>query len=602
MFTGRVTGAVGALALMMSAGLAFGQGGAGKWAVLELDGPVVEAPEGFEWLFGAEKPLFRDVIEAVRAARDNDLGGIVVQVKDLQLSATQIEELGAALKHVREGGAKVHLFAENFGPAELTLGAYADQIVMQSGGSVTLPGMHMEEMFLADTLGWVGVKADFVQVGDYKGASEMFARNAPSPTWDESINTMLDGLYANQRATLKAGRKLDDAGLDAAMKSAWMASGQSAIEAKLIDAQIDLPDLPAHLEKVTGAKVSWAAPIAGKAEQHLDMSNPFALLAKLGQQPDNTPTGPTIAVVHITGSIVDGESSAGGLLGGGGSVGSRTIRKALSEIEKQELVKGVVVRIDSPGGSATASEMIWQGLRRVAKTKPVYVSIGSMAASGGYYIAVGGDKVFANPSSIVGSIGVVGGKFVMQGLYDMVKAGVVERSRGPMASMMSTKSVWSPQERELVRQKMTETYDLFASRVSAGRPGIDLKKTAEGRLFAGTQARELKMVDEIGGLHDAVTALASKLGLEDYEVRDYPGPRSLDEMLKGFLPGMASAPVGGAGPVSANAANVASVGLAGLEAIMGPRAFAQVRSQLSALLQMREERVMLVMPRIVVVK
>ncbi|MDX2018257.1 MAG: signal peptide peptidase SppA [Planctomycetota bacterium] len=599
MFRGQVTGAVGALALMMSAGLAFGQGEAGKWAVLELDGPVLEAPEGFEWLFGAEKPLFRQMIESVREARDNDLGGIVVQVKDLQLNGTQIEELGAALRYVREGGTKVHVFAENFGPAELTLGAYADQIVMQSGGSVTLPGMHMEEMFLADTLGWVGVKADFVQVGDYKGASEMFARSAPSPTWDESINTMLDGLYANQRATLKAGRKLDDAGLDAAMKSAWMASGQSAIEAKLIDAQIDLPDLPAHLEKVTGAKVSWAAPIAGEPESSLDMSNPFALLAKLGQQPDNTPTGPTIAVVHITGSIVDGESSAGGLLGGGGSVGSRTIRKALSEIEKEELVKGVVVRIDSPGGSATASEMIWQGLKRVAKTKPVYVSIGSMAASGGYYIAVGGDKVFANPSSIVGSIGVVGGKFVMQGLYDMVKAGVVERSRGPMASMMSTKSVWSPQERELVRQKMTETYDLFASRVSAGRPGIDLKKTAEGRLFAGTQARELKMVDEIGGLHDAVTALASKLGLEDYEVRDYPGPRSLDEMLKGFLPGMASAPVGGA---SANAANVASIGLAGLEAIMGPRAFAQVRSQLSALIQMREERVMLVMPRIVVVK
>jgi protease-4 len=590
-----------ALALALAAGAAFAQGEAGKWAVLELDGPVLEAPEGFEWLFGAEKPLFREMIEAVREAREQELGGIVVQVKDLQLSATQIEELGAALKHVREGGAKVHLFAENFGPAELTLGAYADQVVMQSGGSVTLPGMHMEEMFLADTLGWVGVKADFVQVGDYKGASEMFARNAPSPTWDESINTMLDGLYANQRAALMAGRKLDNAGLDAAMKTAWMASGQSAIEAKLIDAQIDLPELSSHLEKATGAKVSWAASIAGQAEASLDMSNPFALLAKLGQQPDNTPTGPTIAVVHITGSIVDGESTAGGLLGGS-SVGSRTIRKALSEIEKEELVKGVVVRIDSPGGSATASEMIWQGLRRVAKTKPVYVSIGSMAASGGYYIAVGSDKIFANPSSIVGSIGVVGGKFVMQGLYDMVKAGVVERSRGPMASMMSTKSVWTAQERELVRQKMTETYDLFASRVSAGRPGIDLKKTAEGRLFAGTQARELKMVDEIGGLHDAVAALASTLGLEDFEVRDYPGPRSLDEMLKGFLPGMASAPIGGASPASANAANVAAVGLAGLEAIMGPRAFAQVRSQLSALMQMREERVMLVMPRIVVVK
>ncbi len=218
--------------------------------------------------------------------------------------------------------------------------------------------------------------------------------------------------------------------------------------------------------------MSWAAPIAGEPESSLDVSNPFALLAKLGQQPDNTPTGPTIAVVHITGSIVDGESSAGGLLGGGGSVGTPDHPQGAFRDREGRAGQGCGGADRFAGRSATASEMIWQGLKRVAKTKPVYVSIGSMAASGGYYIAVGGDKVFANPSSIVGSIGVVGGKFVMQGLYDMVKAGVVERSRGPMASMMSTKSVWSPQERELVRQKMTETYDLFASRVSAGRRGL----------------------------------------------------------------------------------------------------------------------------------
>jgi protease-4 len=328
----------------------------------------------------------------------------------------------------------------------------------------------------------------------------------------------------------------------------------------------------------------------------------MALLGLLTKQPETKPKKPTIAVVHIDGAIIDGDSKSGGIMGGEAEVGSRTIRNALEDVLDEDLIKGVVIRIDSPGGSAVASEIIWQGIRRVAAKKPVWVSVGSMAASGGYYCAVAGDKIYVNPSSVVGSIGVVGGKISMQGLYDLLKVHVVGRGRGPRAGMFASSQQWSPQDFASVKSKMAQTYALFTKRVSAGRKGIDLSKTAEGRLFTGDKAIDMKMADAVGGLDDCISDLAKAQNMDDFAVMDYPGPKPLGEVLEDALKGFgASAPrIQGASGLSEGMARAQLLGA--IREVVGPKAWKQMAPSIEGFLQLRDEPVLLISPKVMVVK
>lgn len=571
-------------------------------ALIEIHGPLHEQAAPLSWLTGgSEHPTLRNIVQLIHdVANDTSLKALVIRLREAELQMTQIEELSSAIKRVRDAGKKVHLFADGYSTPELVLGSHCDEVTIQTGGGVMFPGMYMEEMYLADTMAWAGLKPQMVQVGDYKGANEQMMRSAPSPQWDQNINGLLDSMYGNVRAAIKSGRKLDDAKLDEAMRQNWMSLADTAKKTGLVDAIIDLPGLSKHLETAYGSEISWTNFEIEKTDAKLDMSNPFAMLSKLTSQPRNSPTRDALAIVYINGPIMDGESQQGGLMGGS-SVGSTTIRRALSEIEDEDLFKGVVVRVDSPGGSAIASEVIWQGIRRLSEKKPVWISVGSMAASGGYYCLVAGQKVYVNPSSIVGSIGVVGGKVSMTGLFDKAKIKTVGRERGPMGRMLASSAPWTEAEQGFVRAKMTETYELFTSRVSAGRKGIDLSKTAEGRLFTGNDAVKLNMADKIGGLDDAITDLAAELKLAEgeYQTFEFPGPKGLSEILGEMLGGMASAPSVGA--AIGEQAGPAMVG-ATLKELVGEKHWPQVRDQMTALMQLRTEPVLLTSPKAILVK
>lgn len=572
-------------------------------ATLELEGALKDRPDEMGLIFGkSDSHTLQDVVEAIKQVGDDDaLDGIVIQMRDAEMGATQVEEISAAIREIRGKGKKVHLLADAYGTVELMLGAACDEVIAQTGAPVSMPGLYMEEMFLADTLAWAGLKADYVQVGDYKGASEQMARSSPSPQWSQNIEGLLDSMYANIRGPMLRGRELTDKQLDTAMEKLWMADSSEAKDAKLIDSVIDLPQLSAHLKNGYGKQIAWKNDLLGHDEEmQMDMSNPFAMLMKLGEKPDYTPTGPTIAVVHIDGAIMDGDSTAPGIMGGSSSVGSRTIRKALEDIRKEDEIRGVVVRIDSPGGSATASEVIWQGVRRLAEKKPVWVSVGGMAASGGYYIAVAGDKIYVNPSSIVGSIGVVGGKIAMGELYDKLKVNVVGRGRGPKADMFASEKVWTDSQRDEVRAKMTETYEQFTSRVTAGRKEIDLSKTAEGRLFTGDKAIGLKMADAIGGLDVALQDMAKQLELDDFEVMHYPAPRSFADVLEETFGGLVKAP-GMKAPMGHAALGQAQL-MGMIQAVVGERAFKQLEPQINGYMQMREGKVLLMSPKALIFK
>jgi protease IV len=563
--------------------------------MLEIEGKVSGRPGEFSWLSSTGKPTLRDLVQLIEASpARQDIDALVIRLKDAELDRTQIEELGEAMLKARKAGRKIHLFAEHYTPAEILLGSYADKAIIQAGGAVAFPGLYMEEMYLAETLAWVGVKADFVQVGDYKGASETMSNAAPSPQWEENISQLLDSMYQIMREDVKRGRSMNDEQLDAAMKAVWLGTAEQGVKVGLIDAQVDLPTLGKHISGRDDARFVKIEP-EGKAEATVDTSNPFAAISAMMEmftkKPRHKPTRPTIAVLHIDGPIIDGDSTAGGLFGSA-SVGSRTIRNALEDIRAEDQIKGVIIRVDSPGGSATASEVMWQGIRRVADKKPVWVSIGSMAASGGYYVAVAGDRIYVNPSSIVGSIGVVGGKMALGGLYDKVGINVVGRGRGPMADMFASARPWTPEQRTLVRAKMSDIYDLFTQRVVQGRNGINLSATAEGRLFTGARALDLKMADRIGGLDTAIGDLAAHVKLAGFDVMHYPGPKGLDELLEDLFSGF-----GASSARSPRGSALAGELLGALGQAMGPRNWQTVAAQLEALAQLRREPAVLVSPR-----
>lgn len=607
-------------ALVITAGLATSALADATIGLIELDGKIKDRQpaKGAFAGFGGGKHAALHMSQLLKAfddaAADAKLKGIVIRIRDAEISRSNIDELGRAMERFRKAGKKIHIFAENYGPSEIMLGCKADEVVIQAGGGVMLPGVYMEEMFLGDMFRWVGIQPDFVQIGDYKGASETMANAKPSKAWDENINGLLDSMYADMRGRLQNGRKLDDAGVDKALEAAWMASDTDAKKVGLVDTIIDLPELENHLAKSYGTSIVWDDEIvaSGSDDMAKAMANPFMMFTKLMEKPSYEPKRDTIAVLHIDGAIVDGESESGGFMGGERSVGSRTLRRALDDIETNDKIKGLIVRIDSPGGSAIASEMIWQGIHRVAKgsgvgeskiaPKPVFVSVGGMAASGGYYCLVAGDKVYVNPSSIVGSIGVVGGKMALGGVMEKLHINTVGRARGPRAGMFSMSAPWTEQERALVRTKMTETYDLFTSRVSQGRSGIDLSKTAEGRLFTGKRAVELKMADAVGSLEDATTDLAAKLNLQQgkFDVMDYPAPRSLAEVLEDTFGRFAGS--------DASAPRITGPGLGAISAlsiientaveVLGARHAANISSSLRAVMQLRKEPVILASPRV----
>ncbi len=557
--------------------------------VITIAGTPSERPGPFDWLSGEATPTLRSLVLGIKAAaEDDDLRALVVKLDDAAIGASHVEELRSAFQIAQDAGKKIYVVADSYSTTGLMLAAAADESIVHHGSPVSLPGLYMEQYYLNDMFKWIGAEASFEQVGQYKGADETYTRTEPSAPWEENISQLLDSMYSNIRGSLMDGNGLSSEELDKAMEKAFYTSAETSVELGLLDRTANLGRLEDMLEDDLGDPIRWnTSLIESNAGMTIDPSNPFAMFSMLSKDPSNNPTRPTIAVVHIDGVIMDGDSTEGGLFGSS-AVGSRTIRGILKELEDDDDVKGVVIRINSPGGSATASEVIWRAARDVAEDKPVYVSVGSMAASGGYYIAVAGDKIYVNPSSVVGSIGVVGGKVATAGVYDKVHINVVGRGRGPHAALFGSSKPWDEAQRTVVRDMMTETYNLFTSRVTDGRDGIELGKTAEGRLFTGDKALDLNMADEIGSLTDTIEDMAEELDLAKYDVLDYPGPMSLDQLLEQFSGGMVASPIDGVAQV--------------VQKIVGPQAWPVVKQRIDATVMLQNQPVMLLDPAVLVIK
>jgi len=568
---------------------------------IELGDMLREGPVPFAWVAESDAGLsLQGVLDQIAKVRDEpEYRGLVLFLDQPELTLTQCTAIADAIESLRATGKTVMTFAESYNLRDYLIASAADMILLQRRGSVELSGIAVEEMYLAGMLEKIGVKPDLMQVGRYKGADETLMRSEPSEAWNENFDALLDGLYEETLFRITEGRGMTREEVEALLADSWTLTDAQLLERRAVDRVVDRSLIDAT-EASFGESFEWDAEL-GQSATVMDTSNPFAMFSVLFAEPDMQTDRPTLAVIHADGPIMSGDSSHGDGVFSDESIGSRTLVYALEEALHDENIQGVVLRLDSPGGSALASEVIWQAVREVAEEKPVFAVVGSMAASGGYYIVSGADQIYVQPHSILGSIGVVGGKITLGGLYDWAGVNITRRSRGPGGDLFNSVEPFTKKQRATVRIALENVYDQFIDRVEIGRGDRlpDVNQVAEGRLFVGTTSIENGMADKLGGVNEALADLAAQLGLaeDEYDVVDLPGPQSLNDYLNGLF--------GVNSPASITQSALGSDSPALMrtaQRLLGPTAWRNVSRSLQGMMLLQHEPVLMLMPSAIVVK
>jgi protease IV len=496
------------------------------WAVLHLGGDIIEL-ESLDLLSPTSGTQLRVLTTRLRdLAADPNVTGVLLRVDGLGVSLPDAQELRLALADVRAKGKKLACHTETAANAEYLVLAACEQIGLSPLGDVIVSGPAAMPVHLKGLLAKLGIQADFLHVGAYKGAAEPLTRDAPSDEMKETIGAILDRAYATMVDTIAKDRGLSPDAVEGLIDEALF-SAEAAKQAKLVD---EIATFEQFRQQVTGGAAWTRLQVEPKDDP---MASMFKLARFFGVMPAGRPRGAHLAVVHAVGNVIDG--NGGGTLGARGEIASATLVSALRTLTADDDVKAVVLRIDSGGGSARASELIWHAVSELAAKKPVVVSMSDVAASGGYYIAAGATRIYALDDTLTGSIGVVGGKLApAAGLADL---GVTTfpMGRGKRATMMASLGTWSPDERAVVQKSMDDVYGTFLERVAAGRKMTKeaVGKIAAGRVWTGADARRLGLVDEIGGI-DAAMAEARKLGGldDDTVVEVYPADPTLRDFVQ----------------------------------------------------------------------
>jgi len=533
----RITRTLTLAALLAAGALAQPAGAlAGRVAVFHFNGPVLEKPQGdMGFSFGLEPDTLNQLVERIdKADADATVNAILVTLGAPGVGLAQIQELSHALGAANK---PVYAHVDSLDTGLYALVATADHISVTPTGDVWLLGFYSEGLYLRGMLDKIHVEPDIVHIGDYKSAGEIFARTEPSEEAEANMNWLLDGLYEGLVKHLADARFSGDEAKVKKIIDGGPYSAEKALEIGMIDSVKHRQDLVAEIKTRFGADTKFVHNYGAQTGPDLNFDNPFALFQMIGELMSGKPksTKTAIAVVHVEGAIMPG-SEEPSLFGGGGGARSTTIRKALDEAAADDSVKAVVLRVDSPGGSALASEIIYDATQRVrAAGKPVIASMGNVAASGGYYVSCGADRIYADPMTITASIGVVGGKLVTTGMWDSMGINWHPYQRGESAAIMSTSRKWNEAERTKILGWMEDVYGVFKGHIVEHRGEKLTKKIDEmagGRVFTGAQAQQLGLVDDLGNFDQAVAKAAEIAAISDYELRVLPKPKNFFDMIR----------------------------------------------------------------------
>ena len=531
---------------------------------LPLNAPFaeVEAADVFSQLVRRE-PTLREMLEAIaKAKRDTRVKTLVFTPSTPGALWAQVQELRAALVDFKTSGKPLTAYLEFGGTQDYFLASAADRIVMMPAGQLDLTGVATYEVFLRGTFDKLGVQPDLLHIGDYKTAANTFTERGFTKAHREMSASLNRDWYDEVVRVVAAARKKTPDEVRAAIDAGpYLPDG--ALKAGLIDA-VQYED---QLDDEG----------AGKGTRRLDATDyERASVARPARN-----TGARVALLYAVGTIESGESPNEG---SAGVVGSATFVEWLRKVRVDPSVRAIVVRIDSPGGSAIASEVMWRELMLTRETKPLIVSMGDVAASGGYYMAVPAHTIVAQPGTLTGSIGVVTGKFVLEGTMGKIGVGTDSVADGRMAQIYSPFRPFTPEERVKIEEQMQHTYDLFLNRVAEGRKSTrdKIDAVAQGRVWTGLQAQQRGLVDEIGGLDRAIQIAKERARLDvtkDVDLLVYPQKPSVFELL--------SNPLG-----------TSAAGVSALDVLLGRPEARAIKQHVPSLFRFRRGEMLALMPNI----
>jgi protease-4 len=553
---GCVVLAVGFFAVMAAIGSAHKGAPAfdrGSYLVFDLSTAISDAPPPVDmgvFQRGNETLQLRTVTRALHAAaQDERIAGVFI-TGDLSSAAfssgfAALKEVRDALVDFRKSGKPVHAYLTYATTKTYYLASAASELAIDPFGVILMPGLASEPMFFAGAFEKYGVNVQVTRVGKYKSAVEPFTRREMSPENREEMQKLLNDLWAGLLADIAPSRQLTPQKIQATVDAEGMIRPQVAKAEGFVDRIAYRDEIYDALKAKTGR--------AGTKEPFKQVA--LAEYAKSAKEPADSGkrerSGGSIAagrnriaVVYAEGEIVDGEGEED-------EIGSTRFSRELRKLRQDPNVKAIVLRVNSPGGSASASEVIQREVRLIKKVKPIVISMGSYAASGGYWIATYGDRIFAEPTTITGSIGVFGMQFDVKRLandfgitFDAVKT-------GRFADAVTISRPKTPEEIAVLQRMVDWIYAEFIAKVAEGRklePTV-VEEIAQGRVWSGAEALKIGLVDELGGLEDAIAFAAQKAGIAgNYRLSEYPRQKELleaiQELLEKTAPGIAKSKTG----------------------------------------------------------
>lgn len=492
-------------------------------------GPNSSTSEALQQAFSENTPTeiqLRTLVQSIDQARKDDrITALYLQGSNSPTSTglANLKEIRQALQQFKDSGKTIIAYDIDWTAPEYYLASVANQVVVHPLGSLDLKGLSSQVMFLTGALDKYGIGVQVTRVGKYKSAVEPFLLKTLSPESREQTQSLLSNLWGEWLTTIAPSRKLIPQQLQTLSNTEGILLANTALTAKLVDQVAYGDEVVANLKKITGESQD-------KNQQFRQISiNSYSKtpeVAKNNSGKENSNN--KVAIVYAEGEIVNGTGTSR-------QIGGDQLAKELRKLRLDERVKAIVLRVNSPGGSATASEVIGREIELMRKQKkPVIVSMGNYAASGGYWISMGADKIFAESNTITGSIGVFGLLFNLQEIsnqngitWDTVKT-------GKFADIQAINRPKNPEELAKLQSIVNLIYDRFISNVATNRnlPKDKVQNIAQGRVWSGSQAKQLGLVDEIGGLDAAIAAAVKTANLGDnWTLKEAPKSRSLEERI-----------------------------------------------------------------------
>lgn len=508
----------------------------GSYLVFDLSANITDAPPEFDGsgpgaIFGNKTTTLqlRAVTRALReAAKDKRIAGVALfgalQPDGFGTGFAALSEVRAALADFKKSGKPVVAYLESATTRDLYLAAGATDLVLDPYGSLMVPGLASEPTFYAGAFERFGVGVQVTKVGEFKSYAEPYVRKDLSPANREQLEKLLGDLWGDLLADLSADRNVTPTDLQALIDSEGIIRPESAVKARLVDRLAYRDEVLKKLKEATGREG------ADEAFKQVDLAD-YVHAMPASASPGHGHAGDQIAVIYAEGAIVDGEGESG-------EVGGERFARELRALRQDDNVKAIVLRVNSPGGSATASEHIQRELKLAGEVKPVVVSMGSYAASGGYWISAYSDRIYAEPTTITGSIGVVGIHFDVKKLANDLGITFDGVKTGKYADIFTISRPKTEGELAIFQGMVEWIYGEFINKVAEGRKleSEDVRKIAGGRVWSGREAVKLGLVDELGGLDAAIAHAAEAAALgKNYDVVEFPQTQTFAEMLTSWL-------------------------------------------------------------------